>query len=214
MADVKVSALPVASALDGTEIVPVVQASTSKQTTLAEVRALDPEAVSVGDETMSRRGSGSTVPTTSGTLYLSFFTAKRSETKTKLGVYTNATAAAATPTYAAMGLYSLAANGTLTQIGVTASDTTLFSTTFTFNERTLTNGGVATVIGQRYALGLLIVSAAAMPTFYGSVNSFPPAYSLPPFMSATVTGQSALPASIAGGAYTAVNNEIYGLVRP
>lgn len=41
MADTKISALTAASALDGTELVPVVQGGVSKKTTVADIRVID-----------------------------------------------------------------------------------------------------------------------------------------------------------------------------
>jgi hypothetical protein len=170
------------------------------------------EAIAVGEETQPRRSGNGQLTIVSGTLYLSFFTSRKAETKTRIAAFSNATAAAATPTYAAMGIYSLGATGTLTLLGQSASDTTLLNTTFAVNERTLTSS-VTTVVGQRYAFGLLVVSAAAMPSVYAT-TSFALNYSSPPFIGASVTGQSSLPASIASGAYAAANNQVYGLMRP
>jgi hypothetical protein len=102
-------------------------------------------------------------------LNLTYFTAAITETITTATVATLG-AAAATPTYCGMAVYSVAANGDLTQIAVTANDTTLFATANTAYAKAFTSSW-SKVAGQRYAAGILVVSAAAMPTFMGQMLS-------------------------------------------
>ncbi|MCE5291592.1 MAG: hypothetical protein LLG14_20465 [Nocardiaceae bacterium] len=130
----------------------------------------------------------------SGSLRLSYFTARKSETETTVIVYTGQTAAGATPTLCRVGLYSVAANGDLTLVGSIANDTTLFAAASTKYTRSLSSS-VALVAGNRYALGLLVVTSAAMPSFIGGGLPFSASLDAPA-VAASLSGQTDLPSSI------------------
>lgn len=116
--------------------------------------------------TMDPLGSAATSMGGSGSLRLTYFTAAVGGTFTKLRTLTSTPAAGATPTLAKMGIYSVASNGNLTLLAGTANDTTLWSATNTAYERTTTTS-YTLVAGQRYALGVLVVTAAAIPSLVG-----------------------------------------------
>jgi hypothetical protein len=105
-----------------------------------------------------------------GTLYLRYFTAQVTETITKMAMYSGTTAAAATPTLVRMGVFSVDSVGDGTLLSSHVSDTALFATGNTRYEKTLTTP-VSKVRGQRYATGVLVVSAGACPTFYGRLHA-------------------------------------------
>jgi hypothetical protein len=144
----------------------------------------------------------------SGTLALSFFTAEKTETITNLTAYSGATAAAATPTFAAMGVYSVDNSGNGTLIASTTNDTTLFATANTAYTKALSSSW-SKLAGQRYALGILVVSGATMPTYYG------PAYQATALMSAVLAvgprrlgrllSQTSIPGSFTDGSLTDYN---------
>jgi hypothetical protein len=93
-----------------------------------------------------------------------YFTAKRTEAITQIRCWTGATAAAATPTDIRLGVYSEnAATGDLTQVAVTANDTTLLAAATTAYTKAFVSGFTKTA-GVRYFVGLRVTSAAAMPT--------------------------------------------------
>ena len=99
-------------------------------------------------------------------LRLSFFTALKTETVTQVRCATGSTAAGATPTLVRMGVYSVAgadSQGDLTLLTATASDTSLLAAANTAYTAPLTTP-LSKVAGQRYAVGLLVVTAAATPT--------------------------------------------------
>lgn len=133
-------------------------------------------------------------------LFLNYFTAKRTETITQASLMTGSTAAAATPTLIRFAVYSVAANGDLTLMNSTVNDTTLFSATFTVYTKAY-SASFSKVAGQEYALGLLIVSAAAMPQLRGL--QFPAAgldgteNRRKPIINAIVTSQADLPSTFA-----------------
>jgi hypothetical protein len=101
-----------------------------------------------------------------GTLALSFFTADKTETITRVTAYTGTVAAGATPTLCRYGIYEIDANGNGTLVASTANDTTLFAAANTAYPKLLT-AAFQKVAGKRYATGLLVATAATMPTFHG-----------------------------------------------
>ena len=167
-----------------------------------------------GESTIINREDASTaaLASTSQTLYLTYFTAKQRLTSTQISVPSGSTAAGATPTLVRFGLYSVDGQGNLTLIASTANDTTLLAAANTFYTK---NWSASVVIhqGQRYALGVLVVTGAATPTFNGfAVGAAIGA--IAPRLNAQVASQSDLPASIAVGSLANGNNVIYGEIRP
>lgn len=161
------------------------------------------EALSVGEivpareQIISGLAGGS-----SGALSLTYFTAQKSEAINTVTVWTGNTAAAATPTLIRVGVYDIAADGAGTLLAATANDTTLFAAANTEYAKTLT-ATFNKVARRRYAVGVLVVSASAMPTHQGLVhsgNSLSAAFlSLGPRQSGRLTGLSDLPATYADG---------------
>jgi hypothetical protein len=160
----------------------------------------DPNALTGAEATMRRIDVGSVTLAlgASGSVRLTYFSAVRSGSHTQLRMVTGTTAAAATPTLCRMGLYSVAANGNLTLLAATANDPTLFAAANTAYTRA-TTAPFAVVAGQRYAIGVLVVTAAALPTFLGAAVSGSYAATLlaeDPRVTAAYSGQTDLPASI------------------
>lgn len=146
-------------------------------------------------------GSAATSLGASGSVRLTYFTAKVGGSFTKLRTLCSTTAAAATPTYAAMGLYSVAANGDLTQIAQTDSDTSLWATINTPYEKA-TQAGYTLIKGARYAGAQLIVTGAALPLLVGKSSAGSTAANTELAKAPRKTGSVAattLPSSIAHG---------------
>lgn len=114
-----------------------------------------------------------------------------------------------------MGIYSVAANGDLTLVASTPNDTTLFAATFTSYSKAL-SAALNKVAGQRYALGLIVVTAAAIPSFIGwaGVNAsiFQATMLQSPTLAARMNGQVNLPANIPVGSLTGGNTGRIGFV--
>jgi hypothetical protein len=139
----------------------------------------------------------------SGTLWITYFRAPISYTVANLKAYSGTTAAGATPTLARLGLYSVATNGNLTLLSGTTNDTTLFSATNTGYTRAL-GASQAVTYGQWYATAVLLVTAAALPTLFGTTSgSNGLAAATAPRLSGSLGGQSDLPASITAGSVAA-----------
>lgn len=98
----------------------------------------------------------------SGDLWTVQFVAKRTETITHMSMWSYNTAAGATPTICRFGVFTVDAVGDLTPLTSIANDTSIFSSTFTEYKRALTTPW-SKVAGQRYALGVMVATAATMP---------------------------------------------------
>lgn len=135
----------------------------------------------------------------SGRVYLSFLTAKRTESINTLQLHTGSLAAGATPTVVRYGVWSAAANGDLTLIASTPNDTTLLSAIHTVYPKAL-SATWNKQAGQDYAVGFIIVSGASMPHLVGKI--FPSTdyigaeTFLHPRIVAVRNGEANLPASI------------------
>lgn len=157
----------------------------------------DSEDLLVGQSTMDRSDiASSAVSMVSGFLRLTHFTAVRDEPITQVDIFTGTTAASATPTLCRMGLYKVEDSGDLTLIASTANDTTLFAAASTKYTKSFTESNVTLEKGVRYAFGVLIVSAAAMPTMQGKNNVIAGIMAYPPLLATQVSGQADLPASV------------------
>lgn len=177
----------------------------------------DPDEITTGESTYRRRFvTSSTVATGNQNLRLSYFTARKSGTYTQLRAYSGGTAAAVGVTLIKLAVFSVAGDGTLTCIGVTANDTSLFASPST-EYTAATTGSFALVAGQRYAVGVLVVTGVTAPTLAGQVLVGGPG-TLPgraPMLSGVVTGQADMPA-VSGtvAAATGNGNAPYGEVVP
>lgn len=167
-----------------------------------------------GFVTIPRFGVNSTAITVaSGTEALTYFTADKTQTVSQVRVRTGSTAAAATPTVCRLALYSVAANGDLTEIASTTNDTSLFSSTST--NYTVNFAASASITrGNRYAVGLLVVTGAATPTFAGASTSAGTAESaVDPRVTGVISGLSDLASSpVANAGISVGSNMLYARV--
>lgn len=144
--------------------------------------------------------NGLTASNSSGFLYLSYITARKTESVTQVRGY-NSTAAAATPTLCRVGIYSVAANGDLTLAASTPNDTALWSVANAEYTKAL-SVPLSKVAGSRYAIGYIVVSGTTVPQFraflaaaFGATGART-LYGRAPRMMGRLTGQTDLPASI------------------
>lgn len=178
--------------------------------------ASDSALLTVGEETFSRISArDTTLSLTSQRVLLGYFTARKSETVTQVRVICGSTAAGATPTTVLIGVYTVAGNGDLTRVAVTTNDTAVFAATNTPYTKSFT-ASFSKVAGTRYAVGILVVTAAAVPTtvgiFGGGGNAAE--VGLDPRLAGAVTGQSTMPASIANASITTTSNVPYIVLLP
>lgn len=167
------------------------------------------------DATMTRREvSGTNVSTQgAGTLLLTFFTARVGGSASQVRIISGTTAAVGA-TLTRLGLYSADASGNLTLVASTANDTTLFAATFTRYTKSF-SAATTTTVGNRYALGVLVVGATTMPSLYGRQNLDGNELLAAPMLAARVPSQTDLPASITVANLLSPNgSEIYAVVLP
>lgn len=166
---------------------------------------IDSELLDNGTEMAPARGvlnNAAGGPSGSGQLVLTGFTAKRTAVVNTISMVTGNTAAGATPTLCRIGVWSVNDAGDIALIAATANDPTLFAATYSRYDVPLTTPW-AKVIGSHYAVGVLIVTAATVPSFMcdagvnaGAVN---PLFALAPLMGGRVSPLADLPASVASG---------------
>jgi len=131
--------------------------------------------LTVGEEVMPREWATAEDRPVSGTVYFSYFTARKTETITKMQVGTSGTAATGT-TLARIGVYST--NGTtLTLINASTNDTALWSATYTPYQKAF-SASFSKVAGTRYAFALLFVGTGGAtmecaPIRYQSADQAP-----------------------------------------
>ena len=143
--------------------------------------------------TLSPRSAGgdASVGMTSQRMELTYFTADKSFTASKVRAAARGTAAA-TVTLIRFGLYTVDGSGNGTLVASTPNDTALFAATFTTYTKNL-SATYDIVAGQRYAAGWLVV-ATTMPAVYG----IQPPQTNPnqaPRILGHITGLSDIPAS-------------------
>lgn len=142
---------------------------------------------------------GTALITGSGILTLTYFTARRTETVNNIQGSTAATAAGATPTLCRYGVYQIAADGSGALVSSTVNDTALWAAANTDYPKSLSTP-FNKVVGQRYAVGALCISAAAMPSFVGTAPSLGTAtvqnvFGAAPRLNGRLGGQADLPSN-------------------
>ncbi len=166
-----------------------------------------------GVESLARTGL-SEVDSPSGQLSLAYVTAAVTSSVTKLMVASGSVAAAGV-TLARLGLFTAAADGSVTLVARTAVQTGLGAATFTPYEYALaTTGGYpasyTVTAGQRYAIGLLQVATTPMKV-QGAYVLDP---ATPPVMARIVAAQTDIAASYAAGALSVHYMLAYLRARP
>lgn len=175
---------------------------------------LDAETLAAGEEVLPRAlGFGDTV-TATGNLYLTYFTARVDQTVASVRMYSGATEAAETPTLIRVGLYQIARDhwSTATLVASTATDTALFAAADTAYTKAFSAGHVMKR-GERYALGLLIVTEEAEPTVLGQTVNAAEA-GVAPRLSGLIAAQTNLPASFVASGVAVSPARFYGVLVP
>lgn len=175
---------------------------------------IDADRLTSGESTLARDAINANVTMSSGTLRLAYFTARKTETVRNVRVPCPGNAGA-TPTLVRVGVYSVAATGDLTLIGSTANNTAMLSVAATLYTQAITTPFIKTA-GLRYAVGLLVVTAAAAPTVPGNtlVGGIAAEAAIDPRRSALFGGQTDLPTPIAPGSLTDTATVPYYVLTP
>jgi hypothetical protein len=185
---------------------------------LAAKAPIDPDLLTNGQEVFHRNlvTSGAVV-TANQKLLMTYFTARKADLATQIRIESGATAAAATPTLCRVGLYTVDVNSDLALVASTVNDTTLFAATNTPYTRSF-SASYQMVVGQRYAVAVLVVTAVATPSFVGILS--PAGFggdngAFVPVLGGSVAGQADLPSTVNHGSVnTNVTNRPYAVVLP
>jgi hypothetical protein len=176
----------------------------------------DPDVLTTGEATIPRSlVNSSTMGMTSQLMRIAYFTAIKTETISQILVECGSTAAAATPSLIRIGVWTTDTTGALLSlVASTASDTTLLAGTSTAYTKAFSASFVKTA-GQRYAVGLLVVSATTVPQITGASPLVLAGESaLSPRLSAAASGQADLPATLAAGSLTNSTNRPFFILLP
>lgn len=171
----------------------------------------DTDDLTAGEMAFSRDlATAANVPMTTQVLRLTYFTASKDETVNSARIISGATAATATPSLVRIGVYTEAANGDLTLVASTPNDTALLATINTVYTKAL-SAPLTKTSGRRYAVGVLVVSAVAMPTLVGYAYSAGITVEMfaSPKACAAVNGNADLPATILNASILNSGNRIY-----
>lgn len=164
-----------------------------------------------GEETMARDMATQSMGANTGNLYLSYGTFRKSESTTQVRITTFTTAAAATPSLVRIGLYTIASDGAGTLVASIASDTTLFAAASTTYTKSWTTP-YSKVAGQRYALGVLVVTATTAPTLCGAPLPRGTEPAAAPKLCAFLGSQTDLPSSFTDASLSNTSSRFYGVV--
>lgn len=170
------------------------------------------QSIASGETTIPRIPVGNGAALVSGLAVFSYWTAIKTEICNSILTVSGTVAAGATPTYCAMGVYSVDSAGNLTLLSQCASDTALWAATFNAYSRALTTP-FQKVTGQRYAFAPLIVTAAALPVLDG-LNGTVQLSTTAPRLASSIAGQAALPASVPAGSLVSASSFYFGAVTP
>lgn len=170
-----------------------------------------PHDLTDGENVFARRlmdTPSATLP--NGSLRLTYFTARKTETITE--VRTLVATASAGSTLSRIGIYSEASDGDLTLVASTANDTTLWESTGAATKAL--SASLAKQRGTRYAVGLLSVGASSAPVFYGHATGLGTESSQPPRMASLLASQTDLPASISAASLGDAGLQYYSVLVP
>lgn len=163
--------------------------------------------VTAGETIMPRHLMTTSATFTTQSLRLGYFTAQKTESINTVGLTTAGIAAGATPTLIRFGIYSIDGSGNGTLVASTPNDTTLLSVINTRYTKGL-SAPWSKVTGQRYAIGILIVTAAATPSAMGWASTAGHVvFGIAPRITGLISGQADLPGSFLAGTVVASGSQ-------
>ena len=173
--------------------------------------------LTTGEEAFLRSlGNSNVLTLASQQLRLTYFTARKTETIASVRFALGGTAAGATPTLSRIGIWTADGAGALVaQIAATTNDTALFMGTINTQVTKALTAPFVKQAGQRYAVGLVNVTAAANPTVCGNLaTGLNVEVGLAPRLSGVVAAQADLPATLASGSIANDNARPYVALVP
>jgi len=150
--------------------------------------------ITSGEETLDRLQTFGDVDMVLGSVHLTYFTARKTETINNVVTAIPSTAGASNTT-SRIGIYTIDGSGNLTLTASTANDTALWTSTGTRTKAL--SSSWSKVAGTRYAVGMLTIGGT--PAQPGGVFTIPSLSGTAPRVAGEMTGQSSLPSSISVG---------------
>lgn len=166
--------------------------------------------VTTGEEIIPRELVASEYAPDSGTVHLTYFTGRKSQTITQVATAVYGTAGASL-SKARLGLYR-SDGTTLTLEASSAHDAALWSATFTTYTKALSAPWVE-VAGTRYAFAIFAVGAGATPILGCQQNRYQDV-AYPPRIQGELAGQTDLPATIAESGLANGYRRFQGILLP
>jgi len=165
----------------------------------------------VGEVTTPRHGNASTTSMVSGTLFLTYFRAAKTEDITQIK-FRVANAASVDPTLSRIGVWRAGMDGTLTPLVNTANDITMFRSAGVSPIRSL-SGTWHKRAGMWYAIGALCVQGSgSLPILTGmSGGAFE--WDSWPYTAMTISGLTDLPTGVIAKATLSSNSPMYTSYR-
>lgn len=150
-------------------------------------------------------------------LHLTYFRARKTESIASVAVLSGGTAAAGS-TLVRIGIYEIDASDNGALVASTPNDVLLLAAANTEYIKAL-SASFSKVVGRQYAIGMLVVTAATLPTFHGTSATTTGVaaleyYRLPRVAAAHNTLQADLPATFTSGALGASSKQIFYRLVP
>lgn len=170
----------------------------------------------VGESVYDRMVAATAGPWASQSLRFAGFTARASQSISRVRVTTGSTAAAATPTLCRFGVYSRDSANLYTLVASTVNDIALFAAANTTYTSTF-SAPFLKMAGTDYLVATLIVSGVALPTFIGPTGTVTAAYAtdftlLYPQLAGFIAAQADLPATFAGSSVSSSSSNFQALL--
>ena len=174
-----------------------------------------PSALLSGESTISRiQVTSNAITVASGELVLTYFTAARTETITQVAMGTGSTGTTGTPSVIRVGIYAVDGSGNLALEASTPHDATLLAAIDTRYAKAL-SASWSKSRGNRYAVGLLQINTGQVAKLSGrQLATVIGQFVGPPTISARISGQATLPATIAAAALTSGPRMVYFEMLP
>lgn len=170
----------------------------------------DPNALSVGESSMPRTEvTGTNYVASNGAIFLTYFTARRTETISSVTTLTGSQAQVGA-THCRIGVYEQNTDGSLTLVAYTNNDTNLWLATSTEYSTSFVDSFVK-IAGRRYAVGLLVVGSSTAPYFFG--QSVPQSTSDPVLGNYYATAGT-INASVPASSLVASGKRLYAVLKP
>lgn len=169
-----------------------------------------PNALATGESTMLRgEATSNQQSATNGGVFLTYFTAQKTETITAVRTHTGSQAQVGA-THCRIGVYEENIDGSLTLVAYATNDTSLWLATGTAYTTPMVASFVKTA-GKRYAVALHVLGTSTAPYFYGSAI---PESGTEPALGTVYASSGTINSTVPASALTKSNKIHYAVLVP